>query len=97
MGSFSVSLEKEDQLAQRMAGLGVRESDIDESFVRSGVVFPLPAKRGEGQGEGFDLISFKSGGINFCSSALFMILRRPVRRWTAFQISRRQPSRFFRH
>ena len=36
MGSFPVSLEKEDQLAQRMAGLGVRESDIDESFVRSG-------------------------------------------------------------
>jgi len=36
MGSFPVSLEKEEQLAQRMASLGVRESDIDESFVRSG-------------------------------------------------------------
>src|SRR5258705_9410688 len=36
MGSFPVSLEKEDQLAQRMAALGVRESDIEESFVRSG-------------------------------------------------------------
>ena len=28
--------EKQIQLAQRMAALGVRESDIDESFVRSG-------------------------------------------------------------
>src|SRR2546426_9920442 len=28
--------EQQDQLAQRMAALGVRESDIDESFVRSG-------------------------------------------------------------
>lgn len=36
MGSFSVSLEKEDQLAQRMMALGVRESDLEESFVRSG-------------------------------------------------------------
>jgi protein subunit release factor B len=36
MGSFPVSLEKEDQLAQRMAALGVRESDIEEAFVRSG-------------------------------------------------------------
>src|SRR5688572_22953970 len=36
MGSFPVSLEKEDQLAQRMAALGVRESDIEETFVRSG-------------------------------------------------------------
>src|ERR1700704_3911472 len=36
MGSFPVSLEKEDQLTQRMTTLGVRESDIDESFVRSG-------------------------------------------------------------
>lgn len=36
MGAFPVSLEKEGQLAQRMAALGVRESDIDESFVRSG-------------------------------------------------------------
>jgi protein subunit release factor A len=36
MGAFSVSIEKENQLAQRMAALGVRESDIEESFVRSG-------------------------------------------------------------
>src|SRR5436190_18082045 len=36
MGSFPVSLEKEDQLAQRMATLDVRESDIEETFVRSG-------------------------------------------------------------
>lgn len=36
MSSFPVSLEKEDQLAKRMASLGVRESDIDETFVRSG-------------------------------------------------------------
>jgi protein subunit release factor B len=36
MGVFPVSLEKSDQLAQRMAALGVREADIEESFVRSG-------------------------------------------------------------
>jgi protein subunit release factor B len=36
MGAFPVSLEKESQLAQRMAALGVREADLDESFVRSG-------------------------------------------------------------
>src|SRR5271157_4120784 len=36
MSAFPVSPEKEAQLAQRMAALGVRESDIDESFVRSG-------------------------------------------------------------
>ena len=36
MGSFPVSLEKEDQLTQRMAALGVREIDIEETFVRSG-------------------------------------------------------------
>jgi protein subunit release factor B len=36
MSSFPVSTEKENQLAQRMASLGVRESDIEESFVRSG-------------------------------------------------------------
>ena len=36
MGVFPVSLEKEDQLARRMAALGVREADIEESFVRSG-------------------------------------------------------------
>src|SRR3954471_24060631 len=36
MSSFPVSPEKQDQLTQRMTALGVRESDIDESFVRSG-------------------------------------------------------------
>src|SRR5580704_701089 len=36
MSAFPVSPEKESQLAQRMAALGVRESDIDEQFVRSG-------------------------------------------------------------
>lgn len=36
MGAFPVSLEKGNQLAQRMAALGVREADIEESFVRSG-------------------------------------------------------------
>jgi protein subunit release factor B len=36
MSSFPVRPEKEDQLAARMAELGVRESDIEESFVRSG-------------------------------------------------------------
>lgn len=36
MSAFSFNPEKEDQLAQRMAALGVREADIDESFVRSG-------------------------------------------------------------
>ena len=36
MSAYPVSPEKEAQLAQRMAALGVRETDIDESFVRSG-------------------------------------------------------------
>jgi len=36
MSAFPVSLEKETQLAQRMAALAVRETDIDETFVRSG-------------------------------------------------------------
>ena len=36
MGAFSVSIEKENQLALRMAALGVREADVEESFVRSG-------------------------------------------------------------
>jgi peptide chain release factor len=36
MGAFPVSLEKESQLARRMAALGVSEADIAESFVRSG-------------------------------------------------------------
>jgi protein subunit release factor B len=36
MNAFPVSPEKETQLAQRMAALGVREADIGETFVRSG-------------------------------------------------------------
>jgi peptide chain release factor len=36
MSAFPVSPEKEAQLAQRMAALGVRETDIEETFVRSG-------------------------------------------------------------
>jgi protein subunit release factor B len=36
VSAFPVSLDKESQLAARMAALGVREADIEESFVRSG-------------------------------------------------------------
>ena len=36
MSAFPVSLEKQAQLALRMASLGVREADIEETFVRSG-------------------------------------------------------------
>ena len=36
MSTFPDSLESEDQLAQRMAALGVREIDLEETFVRSG-------------------------------------------------------------
>ena len=36
MSAFPISLEKEDQLALRMAALGVSEAEIEESFVRSG-------------------------------------------------------------
>ena len=36
MSAFSVSLDKETQLAERMVALGVRETDIEETFVRSG-------------------------------------------------------------
>jgi protein subunit release factor B len=36
VSALPVSLEKADQLAQRMADLNVREADIEESFVRSG-------------------------------------------------------------
>ena len=36
MGAFPVNLDKSEQLAQRMAALGVRAADIEESFVRSG-------------------------------------------------------------
>jgi protein subunit release factor B len=35
MSTFPVSPEKEDLLAQRLATLGVREADLEESFVRS--------------------------------------------------------------
>lgn len=36
MGKFGVSPDKEDELAARMAACGLREEDMDESFVRSG-------------------------------------------------------------
>ena len=36
MSAFSVSPEKELQLARRMAALGVNETDFQETFVRSG-------------------------------------------------------------
>lgn len=36
MSVFPVSQQKEAQLAQRMAALGVREADVEETFVRSG-------------------------------------------------------------
>jgi protein subunit release factor B len=36
MGVLPISPDKETQLAARMARLGVREADIEESFVRSG-------------------------------------------------------------
>src|ERR1700744_6413447 len=36
MGAFPISIEKANQLALRMTALGVKESDIEESFVRSG-------------------------------------------------------------
>jgi protein subunit release factor B len=36
MSAFPVSMEKEAQLAQRMAALGVNEADLEETFVRSG-------------------------------------------------------------
>jgi protein subunit release factor B len=36
MSSFPVSIDKETQLAQRMAALGVKEVDLEETFVRSG-------------------------------------------------------------
>ena len=36
MGSFPVSLEKESQLTQRMAALGLKEAELEESFIRSG-------------------------------------------------------------
>jgi protein subunit release factor B len=36
VNTFPVSTERENELEQRMAALGVRESEIEESFVRSG-------------------------------------------------------------
>jgi peptide chain release factor len=36
MSLFPVSFEKEDQLAQRMAKLGILESDLQEWFIRGG-------------------------------------------------------------
>jgi protein subunit release factor B len=36
MSTFPVGADKQDQLSQRMAALGVRETDIEETFVRSG-------------------------------------------------------------
>ena len=36
ISTFPVSPENDDSLAQRMAALGIREEDIEESFVRSG-------------------------------------------------------------
>jgi peptide chain release factor len=36
MSTFPVNPEKETQLAQRMAALGVRDADLEETFVRSG-------------------------------------------------------------
>jgi protein subunit release factor B len=36
VSTFQVTMDKETQLAERMAALGVREADIEETFVRSG-------------------------------------------------------------
>jgi len=36
MAAFGVSPDKEQALAERMAGLGIREEDIVEKFIRSG-------------------------------------------------------------
>lgn len=36
MSAFPVSLEKEEQLSKRMSALGVREAELEETFVRSG-------------------------------------------------------------
>src|SRR6516162_7153978 len=36
MKAFPVDAEKQDQLTRRMEALGVRESDLEETFVRSG-------------------------------------------------------------
>lgn len=36
MSGFPVGPDKQEQLAQRMAALGVNEADLEETFVRSG-------------------------------------------------------------
>ncbi|HAB18013.1 MAG TPA: peptide chain release factor-like protein [Verrucomicrobiota bacterium] len=36
MSALPINVEKEDDLAQRLAALGVKESDLEEAFVRSG-------------------------------------------------------------
>jgi protein subunit release factor B len=36
MNGFPVSQDNEDQLARRLAALGIREADLEENFVRSG-------------------------------------------------------------
>ena len=36
MSPFPVSFEKENQLLQRMAALGIAESDLQEWFIRGG-------------------------------------------------------------
>src|SRR5213596_2128690 len=36
MSSFPVSLQKEAQLAERMASLGVKEADLEDTLIRSG-------------------------------------------------------------
>jgi protein subunit release factor B len=36
MGTFPVGLSKEKELQQKMEELGIREEDIEESFIRSG-------------------------------------------------------------
>ena len=36
MSGFPVGLDKQEQLAQRMAALGVSEAELEETFVRSG-------------------------------------------------------------
>lgn len=36
MSTYAVGPEKEEQLAQRMTALGVRDTDVEETFVRSG-------------------------------------------------------------
>src|SRR5512138_1739273 len=36
MNAFAVTQDKEQQLAERMRSLGVREGDLEETFVRSG-------------------------------------------------------------